>query len=147
MPGSQMSVVDDASLLGTWRLVSWVSEDVETNERRTLFGDRPTGYMIFTPARRVVAILTASGREAPKNDADKAACFGSMVAYSGRYRLDGNRLTTKVDIAWDEAQVGTEQIRFCDIAGDVLTIETAPFVSPRFGGRIVRAFLTWHREA
>jgi hypothetical protein len=97
-------------------------------------------------SRRVVAILTASGRKSPKNEANRAESFGSMVAYSGRFHLDGNRLTTRVDVAWDEGQVGTEQIRFCAIVGDVLTIETAPFVSPRFGGRTVRAFLTWHRE-
>jgi hypothetical protein len=42
-----MSIVDEAGLLGTWKLVSWVSEDVETQERRALFGNRPTGYIIF----------------------------------------------------------------------------------------------------
>ena len=142
-----MSIADEASLLGTWKLVSWVSEDVETQERRALFGNHPTGYIIFMESRRVVAILTASGRKSPKNDADKAESFGSMVAYSGRFHLDGNQLTTRVDIAWDEGQVGTEQIRFCAIAGETLTIETAPFVSPRFGGRTIRAFLTWCRES
>lgn len=141
-----MLFVDETGLVGTWKLASWVSEDIETGERRTLFGERPTGCMIFTPANRVVAILTGDGRKIPASDDDRVGAFGSMVAYSGKYRVDGNRITTKVDVAWDQGQVGTEQVRYFRIEADSLIVETAPFVSPKFGGRVVRAFLTWVRE-
>lgn len=136
----------EVGLAGVWKLVSWVSEDVDTLERRALFGEHPTGYIVFAPSGRVIALLTGEGRKAPKSDQDRVAAFGSMVAYSGNYRIEGNRLTTEVDIAWDESQVGTDQVRFFRIDGDRLEIETAPFVSPKFGGKTVRAFLVWRRE-
>lgn len=132
---------------GLWKLESWVHEDVETHERRPVFGKNPKGYLALTTSGRVLAILTGEDRKLPNSDSDKVEAFGSMVAYSGKYRLDGSKMTTRVDIAWDESQVGTDQIRFCEIDGDRLNIETAPFVSPRFGGRMVRSFLSWKREA
>ncbi len=36
--------VNSERLLGVWRLVSYVIEDLETKERMHLFGERPTGY-------------------------------------------------------------------------------------------------------
>jgi len=142
-----MASDDKISLVGVWKLVSWVTEDVETLERRALFGEHPTGYIVFTESGRAIAILTGDRRKVPKSDEDKVGAFGSMVAYSGKYEIEGNRLTTRVDIAWDEAQVGTDQVRFFRIEGDNLAIETAPFVSPKFGGKLVRSFLVWRRES
>jgi len=35
-----------------------------------------------------------------------------MIAYTGKYRLEGNKFITTVDAAWNEEWVGAEQIRF-----------------------------------
>jgi hypothetical protein len=35
-----------------------------------------------------------------------------MTAYTGRFRVEGNRLITSVDAAWVPAREGTEQPRF-----------------------------------
>lgn len=142
-----MSEEDNANLIGAWTLISWVHEDIETGERRPVFGEHPKGCFVFTKSGRAVAVLTGEGRSSPTTDRDKADAFGSMVAYSGKYRIQGNELTTSVDIAWDESQVGSNQIRFFRIEGDTLEIETAPFVSPRFGGKVVRSFLAWRKES
>ena len=138
---------DQVQVIGVWTLESWIHEDVETHERRAVFGEKPNGCLVLTSSGRLVALLTEAGRKPPKTERDRIEAFGSMVAYSGKYRFDADRMTTRVDIAWDEAQVGTDQVRHCTIDGDRLMIETDPFVSPRFGGRIVRSFLTWQREA
>jgi hypothetical protein len=111
-----------------------------------LLGENPTGCLVLTSSGRLVAILTAEGRKPPKTTDEMIEAFASMVAYSGKYRVDADTVTTKVDIAWDESQVGTDQVRYCRLEGDRLKIETAPFISPRFGGRMVRSFLTWQRE-
>lgn len=138
---------DQAQIVGVWKLETWIHEDVETHERRAVFGENPNGCLVLTSSGRLVALLTGAGRKPPKTEDDRIEAFGSMVAYSGKYRLDADKMTTRVDIAWDESQVGTDQVRHCRIDGDRLMIETAPFVSPRFGGRMVRSFLTWQREA
>lgn len=141
-----MKVSDESVLVGVWHLVSWVHEDIETRERKVLFGERPTGCLVFTPSGRAVAILTGEGRKLPKTLEDRIAAYGTMVAYSGNYRIEGNTLTTRVDIAWDQSQVGTDQVRFFKIDGDRMEIETPPFVIPNSDGRLVRSFLVWQKE-
>jgi lipocalin-like protein len=141
-----MSLENNANLIGAWTLISWVHEDIETRERRPVFGEHPRGCFVFTESGRAVAVLTGEGRRSPTTENEKAEAFGSMVAYSGRYRIEDNKLTTTVDIAWDESLVGSNQVRFFRIDGDRLEIETAPFVSPRFGGNVVRSFLSWQKE-
>jgi hypothetical protein len=69
-----------------------------------------------------------------------------QTRHSGRYRVDGNQLVTKVDIAWNEAWVGTDQARFFRMQGDKLYIETAPAPNLDFSGRMMRGILTWERE-
>ena len=43
-----------------------------------------------------------------------------MIAYSGRYRVEGSTITTKVEVAWNEAWVGGEQVRHIRFEGDKL---------------------------
>jgi Lipocalin-like domain len=141
-----MKAHDDTILVGSWKLVSWVHEDTETGVRKVLFGEHPTGCLVFTASGRVAAILTGEGRKLPKTLEDRIDAYGTMVAYSGTYRIDGSTLTTRVDIAWDQSKVGTDQVRFYKIDGDRMEIETPPFVIPHSDGRPVRSFLTWQKE-
>ena len=41
-----------------------------------------------------------------------------MIAYTGRYRVEDGKVITKVEIAWNEAWVGGEQVRFIRFEGD-----------------------------
>jgi len=141
-----MKASDEGALVGVWRLVSWIHEDTETRKRQPLFGEHPTGCLVFTPSGRAVAILTGEGRPLPGTVEDRIAAYATMVAYSGKYRIEGNTLTTRVDIAWDQSLVGSDQMRFFRIDGDRMEIETPPFVIPNSDGRPVRSFLTWQRE-
>jgi Lipocalin-like domain len=133
-------------LVGTWRLVSCFMEDVETKERKAVWGERPNGYIILTPQRRWIVVQTSENRKAPLTDEDRAAAFRSMLAYSGKYRTEGNKIIIKVDIAWDESWNGTEQIRYYKIDGDQLRIEAAPQPYAHFGGRVLRGILIWQRD-
>lgn len=69
-----------------------------------------------------------------------------MLAYSGRYRIEGNKVTTKVDVAWNEAMVGSEQIRFLRFEGDKLFIESPFMPNPNGTNSMVRAIVTWQRD-
>jgi Lipocalin-like domain len=136
-------------LAGTWRLLSWSLEIIENGEHLQPFGDNPPGYIHFTSDGRLFAVLTASDRKPVETELDQIAAFGSLIAYTGRYRLEGNRLVTKVDVSADPAAVGTELVRFYRLEGDRLEITTAPFVSKKpsvsFGGKQLRSHLLWER--
>jgi Lipocalin-like domain len=108
---------DSEPLIGTWKLVSCFMEDVETNERKFVWGDHPNGYIVLTAGGRWIVLQTAEGRKVPETDKDRTAAFRSMLAYSGKYRTEGNKIIIKVDIAWDESWTGTEQVRYYRIDG------------------------------
>ncbi len=133
-------------LTGVWKLNSFVAESVQTQERRNVYGEKPSGFLVITP-ERFTAIVTGEGRKPPKTDEDGLFSFRSMLAYTGLYRIEGNRLTTTVDVAWNEAWKGTDQVRFFHVQGDKLLIESAPTVSvnhPELGQ--IRAILEWERS-
>lgn len=141
---------DPHPLHGTWKLVSWVTEVIETKERLHLFGEAPPGYIHFTPDGRTFAILTASNRKPVETEADQIRAFGSLVAYSGRYKLEEGKLVTTVDVSADPAVVGTELVRYFDLNGDELEIRTAPFLSHKpnlgLGDKLLQSCLTWRKE-
>jgi hypothetical protein len=141
-----MATNRETELVGVWKLESCIHEDIETGAPKARFGENPTGYFVFTSSGRAVAILTGEGRMPPKTLEDRIDAYGSMLAYSGRYRIQNNTLITRVDVAWDQSLVGTDQIRYFKIDGDKLEIETPPFVVPHSDGRSVRGLLVWRRE-
>ena len=49
------------TLVGTWKLVSCVLEDVETKEQKPVWGGNPNGYIVMTPGGRWIVIQTAEG--------------------------------------------------------------------------------------
>jgi Lipocalin-like domain len=65
-------------------------------------------------------------KKTPANNADEAQLWETMVAYTGRYHIEGNDFVTMVDVSWDESWVGKEQKRHYKIEGDKLTVVSAP---------------------
>lgn len=140
----QPSFADDrAKVLGVWRLVSFELEFQATGEREHVRGKNPTGFIIFTPEGRMMVVLTNEGRKAPKTDQDRADLFNAMVAYTGLYRIEGDKWITKVDVSGNPALVGTEQARFFRVDGDRLQEMTQWSVRPEKG--MGRAVITWER--
>src|SRR5215470_12859316 len=60
---------DEGRLIGAWKLVSCVMEDVETKEKTPAWGAHPNGYLVLTASRRWIVVQTAEGREVPQTDA------------------------------------------------------------------------------
>ncbi len=142
--------MDDAELkrqiVGTWQLVSVVYEDQATKERTPVYGEHPKGIQIATPEGRWLALMTAENRPVPKTDEDRAQALKTMIAYTGRYRVDNGKVITKVEAAWNEAWVGGEQVRNIRFAGDRLYIESPPMPHPNMSDRTVRVIVVWQRE-
>jgi len=133
-------------IVGTWKLVSVMYEDQETKALVPVLGDNPRGYQIATPDGRWLALATPTGRSVPKTDDERAHAFRTMIAYSGRYRIEGNRITTKVEVAWNESWVGGEQVRIIRFEGDRLFIESPPMPHPNMNDKMVRVIVTWQRD-
>jgi Lipocalin-like domain len=49
---SRSAIANDTDkLLGTWKVVSAVVEDVQTKEQTPLYGEHPKGYLILLASR------------------------------------------------------------------------------------------------
>ena len=121
------SAADRTTLMGVWKLLSYQTEFQDGSPKRALFGEHPTGYIIFTSEGRMMALIEAEGRKAPSSDADRAALLNTLIAYSGKYRIDGHEWIASVDTAWNPAWDGTDQVRSFELAGDKLTV-TSPWL-------------------
>jgi hypothetical protein len=131
-------------LIGNWKLVSWqvVTEDGAKN----IFGPNPNGHLILTREGRMMAITTAEGRAPGETDTERAALHKSMLAYTGRYRVEGDEFITKVDASWNESWNGTEQKRRFRFEGNKLFIESAPAPSITSPGKVDFRRIVWERE-
>jgi len=94
----------------------------------------------------MAAIITADGRKVPQSDPERIAAFQSLLAYSGKFRLEGDKFITKVEVAWNEAWVGTDQARTYKLDGDRLLIISATQPNVNFGGRMMTGILSWDKE-
>jgi len=136
---------DGAGLVGTWKLVAW--QIIAENEPpQNIFGAHPKGYLILTPEGRTIVLTTAENREAGMADAQRAALHKSMLAYTGKYRVEGHDLVTTVEVSWNEEWNGTEQRRHFRIEGNRLFIESAPGPSIIFPGKTDIRRIVWERS-
>ena len=133
-------------IVGVWTLVSVVYEDQESKARTPVLGEHPKGRQIATADGKWLALVTAEGRKVPKTDEERAQALRSMIAYTGRYRVEDGKVITKVEAAWNEAWVGGEQTRFVRFEGDRLFIESPPMPHPNQNNRVVRVIVIWDRE-
>jgi hypothetical protein len=136
---------DADNLIGTWKLVSW-QVIVENEPPQNVFGSHPKGFLILTREGRSIVLTTAENRKRGMTDAERAALHKSMLAYSGKYRVEGNDFITVVDASWNEEWNGTEQRRHFRIEGDKLFIESAPAPSMLFPGKTDFRRIIWERE-
>lgn len=137
---------DEARLIGLWKLVSYEVEVRENGERLPVMGGHPTGYAYFTPEKRVFFVLTGEGRRPAETEAQRAALMGTLVSYSGTFRLDGDSWTADLDVAWDPKWVGTKQTRMFTLDGDRLQVLTPWRVMPNWADRgETRSIVTFER--
>jgi len=105
--------------------VSYVSEELATGKKTAPLSEHPKGYLIYTPQGRMIGLLVHETRSPPKVDEDRINLHKYMVSYSGRYTVEGDKVVHHVDVSWNEALSGTDQVRLFKLEGDRLTI-TAP---------------------
>lgn len=144
----QPSFADDrAPVHGVWKLTAYDVEIQSTGEKFPPMGKNPTGYVIFTPEARVWFVLTGEGRKPAKTAEEKAELLETLVAYTGTYRIEGDKWITNVEVAWNPAWVGTEQSRSFKIEGDHLQVLTPWRVMPNWADKgMTRSIVTFERS-
>lgn len=133
-------------IAGNWKVLKFELEFQDSGERRDVFGKSPVGWIILTPEGRAMSYLEAENRKAPVNDEQRAAAYRTLIAYTGKYRVERDRFVTSVDGSWNVAWVGTEQVRFFSLEGDRLHITTQWASGPLYDKRVVRGVLVCERE-
>ena len=135
------------ALLGTWKLVSLVYEFQDGRSPVPLLGKNPIGYLVLTPSGRMAAVLEGDGRKPAKTDEERAALLRTLIAYSGKYRIEGDKWITKVDASWNGVWNGTEQERSYRLDGDKLfVISMWQPNSTMPGNPVAHAIMQWERE-
>jgi len=136
----------DNTLIGTWKFVSIISNIVDANGRTTSHPAMWGGYVTFTAQHRAIVIQTAKDRPIPDTDDEYIYAFCSMIAYSGNYRVDRNKIIITVDIAWNEAWNGTDQVWLYRFEKDQLIIEDLPKSYPDIPDAMIRVIWTCERD-
>ena len=141
---------DPHRLVGGWRLRTWVAIADDGSETRPM-GDAPDGLLAYTAQGTMIGIMGPSGRprfEADDvtggTDAERTAAFATFIAYGGRYEIDGDSVTHRVETSLFPNWIGTEQRRrwVLDATGRMLTLTSPPLV---MGGAIRIQRLVWER--
>jgi hypothetical protein len=123
-------------LIGTWRQLSGTYVDRDTGEERPGLSKKPNGFFHFDENGRLFNVTTDSARARPAgekaSDAEAVALYRSIIAYTGSYWVEGDKLYFDVDVSWNESWNGSRQIRSFEIAGDRMTI-MADIINPMTG--------------
>jgi hypothetical protein len=129
------------ALLGTWKMLSWYREFLDTGEKIDALGPDPVGYISYGPDGRVMTLITGKDRKAPAGsvptDDEKLHLFDTMLAYAGSYTLDEEKVVHRPDASWNQTWTGTDQVRFYKLDGNTLTISGAPAPDPYTGRPII----------
>jgi hypothetical protein len=143
-PGDQS---DPDRLIGTWKIVSIVSDIVGPSGRTASHPANWHGYITVTAEHRAIVIQTAKDRPIADTDEEYIYAFCSMIAYSGKYRVTNNKIVINVDIAWDEHWNGADQIWFYRFEQDQLIIEDALKSYPDIPAHMIRVIWKCERDS
>lgn len=140
----------DPSLVGTWRLVSFVIADGK-GAARQYWDERASGLIVYTPDGRVSAQLYDARRPRLGTPWDRAeasaaqAAFVGMASYYGRYSVDASRgtVTHAIEGAMSPDWIGTELVRGYRFLGpNRVELRVLTSAEGRAAGDVV---LTWER--
>lgn len=137
-------------LQGTWKLLSYVGEEVPSGTRADVMGPHPSGYLIYGTDGRLILIIVGTGRSKPAGQvatpAEAEALLRSMIAYAGTYTVDtgAKTVTHHIEVSWDESRTGGSFDRSYRLEGDRLTLITPASTDPATGRKTVRT-VTWEK--
>ena|ERR1700722_14119950 len=144
-PGRKIAMNND-ELVGTWKLVSALSKRASDGGSEAPYGANPVGFLTYSRDGRVMAILGHGDRKLlPAGGGtleEQAEAFKTFLAYAGRYKLSGDRVSHYVEVSSIQNYVGKELVRSVKYQADQIILVTPP--TP-VNGKIQTIELTWQR--
>lgn len=136
---------------GRWDILAW--EQLYDDGRRELpMGDQLEGFIRYTPDGDMVCMIARTDRpkfvrggqwNAP--DDEKAGAYQSMLAYAGRWSVDGDVITHRVQMSLFPNWKGGEQKRRLQVNPDGTLALTARLEEGTPQARTAK--LVWRRHA
>ena len=134
--------------IGTWTLLSYTEKDPMTGEISSPYGLFPTGVSSYAPDCHMYEMIVSEHRRAPASvvptDAEKITLFEGLIAFSGRYTVDGSRFNYQVDVSWNQSWTGSTQTRQFRIEENNLYVELPP--TRNRDGKLTTPTLIWTRK-
>jgi hypothetical protein len=133
-------------LAGTWKLVSASSTTSKGERNEAPYGSDPSGFLTYAADGRVTALISYGGRKSLSAGGgsveEQAEAFQTFLAYAGKYKFDGNKLTHHVEIASIQNYVGRDLVRVVKFENERMTLTTPPTM---INGKLQTIELTWQR--
>jgi Lipocalin-like domain len=146
LQGSPCFGDDRTKLAGTWKLVAFMTEDINNKVREHVCDKPAEGYLTFTAAGRVFGFATTKSGEPLASTPGRSDASPPIVSYSGNYRVEGNDLAAKVDLVWEYGWPRSDEMHHYRFDGDNRLVETSHVRYPNaFGSRMI-SILVWERE-
>ena len=147
-PSMALAQEPSSAVVGVWKVLSVETKEVASGKLVKPFGDQPTGTFIFSRGGRMAGMQFGTNRKAAAGpnatEAERAALFSSMTAYSGTYKVVGKKLIFNIENSSIQSWNGTERTINIEINGTKLTGTSDPFKS-LISGLDVVAVVTWEK--
>jgi Lipocalin-like domain len=132
----------DNPLVGTWQLISVIAIQPDGTIDPAVYGEHPTGYLIYTADGHMMVMLARRDRQpfsrgvsSPLSRemqdmpiAELAQAFTTFNAYAGTYTWVGDTVSHQIAIAAIPNRVGTTLVRTFTRHDQRLTLRTVPMV-------------------
>jgi hypothetical protein len=118
-----------SQLVGVWKYISNVQTETASGRVIKPFGDKVSGYLIYTKGGRVLWAHFGDNRPKPAmplTDVDRVKLFSTLSAGSGTYKVEGKTVSVTYDTSWHELWTGTTGQRTFEIVDNRLTVSSQP---------------------
>jgi hypothetical protein len=134
-------------ILGTWKVVSYIREEIPSGAKSNVMGADPSGYINYGRDGRMMVIIVGADRKKPvgpvPSPEEAEALITSLIAYAGAYTIDSHAktVTHQVDVSWNQSRTGESYVRAYKLDGGRLTLTTQPSNDPATGKKTVRTLV------
>jgi hypothetical protein len=117
-----------SSVIGWWKLISW-TQKYDDGRLVDPFGTAVDGRLAYNEVGDFVVVISrpdrqpfVTGSQWTASEQEKAGSYDGMLAYYGRYELEGNRMSHHVKASLYPNWVGNTQIRIVALNDETLTL-------------------------
>src|SRR5262245_3263275 len=137
---------DRTNLSGTWKLVAFMTEDINNKVRENVCDKQAEVYLTSTDAGRGFGFATTKGGEPLASTWGSFDASPPIISYSGNYRFEGDDLAAKVDLVWEYGWARTDELHHYRLDGEKRLVETSQLRYPNAFGSKMISILVWERE-